>query len=93
MKKVFRYFLSLFFIFALLGLVASAQAEEETLSIMAPWEGQGRVFQIGPEKLKFLGSFEGRIPRSNQYFSRIILPRTLEQIGITVYLSVIILVL
>ena len=26
---------------------------------MAPWEGQGRVFQIGPEKLKFLGAFEG----------------------------------
>ncbi len=58
MKKTFRYFLSLFTIVVLLGLVSSVQAEEETLSIMAPWEGQGRVFQIGPEKLKFLGSFE-----------------------------------
>ena len=59
MKKTFWYILSLFTIIALLGLVSSVQAEEETLSIMAPWEGQGRVFQIGPEKLKFLGSFEG----------------------------------
>ena len=59
MKKWFWYFLSLFTVVFLLGLVPSVQAEEETLSVMAPWEGQGRVFQIGPEKLKFLGSFEG----------------------------------
>jgi len=59
MKTTFRHFLSLFIIVILLGPVASAQAEEQTLSIMAPWEGKGRVFLVGPEKLKFLGSFEG----------------------------------
>jgi len=59
MKKTFRYFVSVFIVVVLLGLVASVQAEEETVSIMAPWEGAGRVFLIGPDKLKFLGAFEG----------------------------------
>ena len=58
MKKTFRYFLSLFIIVVVMGVV-SVQAEERTVSIMAPWEGQGRVFLVGPEKLKFLGAFEG----------------------------------
>jgi len=58
MKKTFRYFLLLFIIVVLMGVV-SVQAEERTVQIMAPWEGKGRVFLIGPEKLKFLGAFEG----------------------------------
>jgi hypothetical protein len=59
MKKTLQYFLSLFIIVFLMGLVVSVQAEERTVSIMAPWEGKGRVFMVGPEKLKFLGVFEG----------------------------------
>ena len=58
MKKTFRYFLSFFIMVVLMGVV-SVQAEERTVSIMAPWEGKGRVFLVGPEKLKFLGAFEG----------------------------------
>ena len=58
MKKTFQYFLSLFIIIVIMGVV-SVQAEERTVSIMAPWEGKGRVFLVGPEKLKFLGAFEG----------------------------------
>jgi len=59
MKKTFQYFVPLFIIVVIMGLVVSVQAEERTVSIMAPWEGKGRVFLIGPEKLKFLGAFEG----------------------------------
>ncbi len=58
MKRTFRYFLSFFIIVVLMG-IASVQAEERTVSITAPWEGKGRVFLVGPEKLKFLGAFEG----------------------------------
>jgi len=58
MKKMFKYVLSLFIIVVIMGVV-SVRAEERTVQIMAPWEGKGRVFLIGPEKLKFLGAFEG----------------------------------
>ena len=59
MKKTFHYFLSIFIVVGLLGLFASVHAEEQTLSVMAPWEGEGRVFLVGPDKLKFFGAFEG----------------------------------
>ena len=58
MKKTLQYCLLLFITVVLMGFV-SVQAEERTVDIMAPWEGQGRVFMIGPEKLKFMGAFEG----------------------------------
>lgn len=45
----------------LLGLSGSALAEKKTLKATMPWEGEGRVFQIGPEKMLFLGAFEGII--------------------------------
>ena len=41
------------------GIAGTVQAEEVSLKILAPWEAAGRVFKIGPEKLQFLGTFEG----------------------------------
>ena len=43
----------------LLGLSAGAQAQSKTLHATIPWEGEGRVFVVGPSKLLFLGAFDG----------------------------------
>lgn len=50
---------SLIVLLIITGSVASAQAEEVNLKILAPWEAAGRVFKVGPELLQFLGTFEG----------------------------------
>lgn len=44
-------------LFASLSTVA--QAEEGTASAMAPWQGEGQLFQIGPEQVMFVGAFNG----------------------------------
>ena len=36
-----------------------AQAESGSARAIIPWEGEGRVFQVGPNTLQFLGAFEG----------------------------------
>ena len=61
MKRLIQYFL--FFVIAvfLSGLFVPVQAEEQTVSMMAPWDGEGRVFKVGPDKLKFMGAFDGII--------------------------------
>lgn len=43
----------------LFGLTVSAHGEERTVSAMAPWEGDGKIFKVEPEKLLFVGSFTG----------------------------------
>ena len=40
-------------------MAATVQAEEVSLKILAPWEAAGHVFKIGPEKLQFIGTFQG----------------------------------
>jgi hypothetical protein len=47
--------------FALLVSAAPALAQTKELSATIPWEGEGRVFQIGPKTLLFLGAFKGVI--------------------------------
>lgn len=39
--------------------VASAAAEEGKARVLAPWQGEGQVFQIEPGKVMFLGRFDG----------------------------------
>ena len=34
-------------------------AEEGTVKILAPWESQGQVFRVGPDKLVFMGTADG----------------------------------
>ena len=43
-----------------LAITATASAaEERTVSGMAPWQAEGRVFQVGPDEVLFLGKFDG----------------------------------
>ena len=39
--------------------VSTVSAEEKTIQILAPWEGEGKIFQIGVDTLQFVGTFEG----------------------------------
>ena len=41
------------------GLSGLARADEKTVKIMMPWDGEGSVYTIGPETLLFMGEFEG----------------------------------
>lgn len=59
MKRGIRYLLCLVIGISLLGLVNPAYAEEETVQIVGPWKSNGRIFMIGPDKLKFMGALEG----------------------------------
>jgi hypothetical protein len=34
-------------------------AEKGTVSAMAPWQGEGQIYQVGPERAMFLGAFSG----------------------------------
>ncbi|MEA3276969.1 MAG: hypothetical protein U9Q81_17120 [Pseudomonadota bacterium] len=43
----------------LCGLAFSAWAEEKTIRILAPWEAEGKMYQIGTEEVQFLGELEG----------------------------------
>jgi len=35
------------------------EVKEVTVEVLAPWQGKGEVFQIGPDTLLLLGTFEG----------------------------------
>ncbi len=37
----------------------SAPAASNTISAVIPWQGQGQIFPVGTDKLRFLGSLEG----------------------------------
>lgn len=45
----------------LLGLAGAVQAEKKSLKAVMPWEGEGSVYQIGPDTMLFLGAYEGII--------------------------------
>jgi hypothetical protein len=36
-----------------------ASVKEVTVKVLAPWQGKGEVFQVGPDTLLLLGTFEG----------------------------------
>ncbi|WP_455223233.1 hypothetical protein [Kaarinaea lacus] len=46
------------FVLSLL-IVIPAQAREASGKILAPWEGEGEVFKVGPKLYQFVGKFEG----------------------------------
>jgi len=41
------------------GLAGLARAEQQTVKIMMPWDGEGTVYTIGVDQLLFMGEFEG----------------------------------
>jgi len=38
---------------------SSTHAASNTISAVIPWQGQGQIFPVGTDKLRFLGSLEG----------------------------------
>lgn len=59
--KIFPRYLTMTLMLMLSGLSASVAAEQQSLKAIIPWEGEGRVFQVAPDTLQFLGAFEGII--------------------------------
>ncbi len=57
--KVFPRWLTLVLMLVLAGLSATVAAEQKSLKAIIPWNGEGRVFQVAPGTLQFLGAFEG----------------------------------
>lgn len=55
-KTKLRYVLAML---ALCGGSSMSYADTKTVSAVIPWQGQGEVFPIGIDKLRFLGSIEG----------------------------------
>ena len=45
----------------ILSVAFSASAEQKSLQATIPWDGKGQIFQVGPDTMLFLGSFEGII--------------------------------
>ena len=41
------------------ALSHSSRADEETITILAPWEAEGKTYKIGPKRTQFVGAFEG----------------------------------
>lgn len=58
MATLRRWFLPLLWV-PLWALAAGSHAEEGSLEAMMPWDGEGRVFDIGPDLVLFQGAFEG----------------------------------
>jgi len=60
-KKMSKLIQGFIVVTALLLFVATVavQAEEGTVKAMAPWQGQGKAYVTGPEKMLFVGEFNG----------------------------------
>ncbi|MBL8710235.1 MAG: hypothetical protein JNL25_13655 [Rhodospirillaceae bacterium] len=48
-------------ILVLLSMHQMAAAEEETIKAFSAWQGRGQIFDTGPERATFVGSFTGII--------------------------------
>jgi hypothetical protein len=46
-------------VLALSSLGGPVQAEQGTAQALMPWEGDGRLYPIGPDRVLFIGRFEG----------------------------------
>lgn len=52
--------ISLVLLSTMLGIfTSSVSAEEKTIQVLAPWEGEGKMFQVGTDTIQFVGTFEG----------------------------------
>lgn len=56
---VTRLWTSLLLGILIAGLAGLARAEQQTVKIMMPWDGEGSVYTIGVNQLLFMGEFEG----------------------------------
>ena len=55
-ETAFRYLTAILILCGWSGLTF---AESTTVSAVIPWQGQGQIFPIGTDKLRFLGAIEG----------------------------------
>ena len=55
-ETAFRYLTAILILCAWSGLTLAATT---TVSAIIPWQGQGQIFPIGTDKLRFLGAIEG----------------------------------
>jgi hypothetical protein len=44
---------------ALTALAGAATADDGSVKALAPWDGQGQIFHIGPAQALFVGAFDG----------------------------------
>ena len=62
MKKLMLAALTLAMVCGVALLAAPAHAQEEgTLKAFAAWQGRGQIFETGPDRATFVGSFSGMI--------------------------------
>ena len=59
MSKSLTYILVIAVVGGFAILHPAARAEQGTASAVASWQGEGQLFQIGPEQVMFVGSFNG----------------------------------
>ncbi len=57
MKAVNVLVCAAFLVVTIIG--SSAIAAEKTVKILAPWQAQGQIFKIAPDKFKIVGAFNG----------------------------------
>ena len=55
-KTALRFLMAIVILCAWSGLTI---AESNTVSAVIPWQGQGQIFPIGTDRLRFLGAIEG----------------------------------
>jgi len=55
-ETALRYLTAALILCAWSGLTFAASS---TVSAVIPWQGQGQIFPIGTDKLRFLGAIEG----------------------------------
>ena len=55
-KTALRYLTAILILSAWSGMTSAAS---NTVSAVIPWQGQGQIFPIGTDKLRFLGAIEG----------------------------------
>ena len=55
-KTALRFLMAILILCAWSGLTFAASS---TISAVIPWQGQGQIFPIGTDKLRFLGAIEG----------------------------------
>ena len=46
---------------AAMASVSALAAEEQTIKAFAAWQGRGQMFETGPDRMTFVGSFTGMI--------------------------------
>lgn len=44
---------------AALVLLPSSAMSEETRSVLAPWQAEGKIYKVGPNETQFIGIFKG----------------------------------